>query len=533
MDISKQKKFNTKMGKRKKMSHGGMIRHPGRKNFDTGGIANNTIAPTTGTNNSVVTQGGNALNNAGIANAVGLGNNFQAGSANIQSGTNAQQLGSAYTGANNAINAQVGLTNTLTPQATGAVENQNALAAQELAMTQGGGPNPALEQLAQQTNTNVNNTAALMAGQRGGAANPALLARQAAQQGANTQQEAVGQAATLQAQQQIAAQQNLAQLEANRISQTGQATENLNTQQQNEQNILQGANTAYNNAAVGMQSNVNNVNGQTAAGNQAANKGLLGSIASVIPGLGGFHLSHGGEVNEHLMLAEMNAHSLKHGKKYAEGGPVQSNLGHGVFNAPISAGNGLQDQGGPGNYGTAANNLANEEFGKQIQGLGTAASGAVTAYQDNQAEGALADEFAQEDAAAIGGGRGNQQMVMYKGGFMHPGPHDSHVANYLAAGGMSKKVPAMVSPGEIRLSAEEVREVVEKGANPLKLGKKYLGKPKVKGDSLKNDIIPEDLEDGDVILPRHITSKKDPDKAELFVRRAVHMKNPKKAAGDK
>lgn len=520
------------MGKRKKMSHGGMIRHPGRKNFDTGGIANNTIVPTTGTNNSVVTQGGNALNNSGIANAVGLGNNFQAGSANIQSGTNAQELGNAYTGANNAINAQVGLTNTLTPQATEAANNQSALAAQELAMTQGGGPNPALAQLAQQTNTNVNNQAALMAGQRGSSANPALIAREAAQQGANTQQQAVGQGATLQAQQQIAAQQNLANLEANRISQTGQATENLNTQQQNEQNILQGANTAYNNAAVGMQSNVNNVNGQTAAGNQAANKGILGSVLGAIPGAASF-LAHGGEVDDHLKLAEMNAHSLHHGKKFAGGGPVQSNLGPSAFNPVASGGASGVDTGGTPAFGTAAQNEANQEFEKNVGGLGAKIGDAVS-Y--NNAVNSGMDEIDQENNLlqqnAPVQAQGMETMNAYKGGFMHPGPYDSHVANYLYAGGSTKKVPAMVSPGERYLNPEEVREVVEKGANPLKMGRKILGKPKVKGDSLKNDTVPEDLDDGGVVIPRHISTKKNADKAELFVRRAVHMKNPKKAAGD-
>ena len=56
------------------------------------------------------------------------------------------------------------------------------------------------------------------------------------------------------------------------------------------------------------------------------------------------------------------------------------------------------------------------------------------------------------------------------------------------------------------------------------------GKAKVKGDSLKNDIVPADLEDGGVVLPRHIMNKKDPEKAELFLRRAVHMKSPKRGA---
>jgi len=104
------------------------------------------------------------------------------------------------------------------------------------------------------------------------------------------------------------------------------------------------------------------------------------------------------------------------------------------------------------------------------------------------------------------------------------GPHKSHVANFLAAGG---EVPAMVSPGERYLSPDDVKEVVERGANPLKMGKKFEGKAKVKGDSLKNDTISTTLKEGGVVLPRHVMNKKNRDHAELFVRRAVHMKSPK------
>lgn len=112
-----------------------------------------------------------------------------------------------------------------------------------------------------------------------------------------------------------------------------------------------------------------------------------------------------------------------------------------------------------------------------------------------------------------------------KGGEITQGPYKSHVANFLFAKG--GEVPAMVSPGERYLSPDEVKEVVERGANPLKIGTKIPGKAKVKGDSLKNDFVKTTLQDGGVVLPRHIMNKKSRDHAELFVRRAVHMKSPK------
>jgi hypothetical protein len=86
----------------------------------------------------------------------------------------------------------------------------------------------------------------------------------------------------------------------------------------------------------------------------------------------------------------------------------------------------------------------------------------------------------------------------------------------------------MVSPGERYLNPDEVKKVVEEGANPLRIGKKVLGRPKVKGDSLKNDTVPVTLDEGGVVIPRHIMNKKSSEKAELFVRRAVHMRHPKK-----
>ncbi len=527
MDIKKAQKFNAKMG-RQKFSKGGMIRHvAGRKYFDDGGIATNTIAPTTGATGGAVPTG-SGLNNNGLANAIGAGNSFTAGAANIASGTNAQQLGNAYTGANNAINAQVGLANTLNPQAQQGVNSQNALAAQELAMSQGQGPNPAAAQLAQQANTNVNNQAALMAGQRGASADVGELARQAAQTGAATQQQAVGQAATQEANQQIAAQGNLANLAGNQISQAGQAVGNLSSAQQNEQNILQGANTSYNNAAVGMQSNINNVNAQTAAGNQAANQGIISSVANAIPGVGsivGKLFAKGGEVgkDEHLMLAEMNAHSMNHAKMFASGG--QSNLGTTSFNPIDSGGAPVGVQQTP-SFGTQAQAQANQNTADAFNGLGQNTADAFTQSQDESALNSLVKENDAEDLADAGTGikAGNQIMEAH-GGKIHG---IQHFHSYFADGGMSKKVPAMVSPGERYLNPDEVKQVVEHGANPLKIGKKILGKPRVKGDSLKNDIVPMDLDDGGVVLPRHVSTKKNPEKAELFVRRAVHMKSPKK-----
>lgn len=320
---SKQKAAFTKaMGKRQRFARGGKVK---RKKFAQGSTV--LGGPSGGGTSENATNPNSGL--LGTMNQiVGLNNNYRANAANIQQGTNAAQLNQAYTGVQGSLENQGNLVNTLTPQASTAVGNQNFLADQYGAMARGEGPNPAQNQLNEATQKNVANQAAMMAGQRGSSANAGLMARQAAQQGAATQQTAVGQAATLGAQQQIAAQNNLANLANNQISQTGQAITGQGSAQQNEQAILQNANTSYNNAAVGMQSNINNVNSQTAAANQNMAANTMGGISSAISAPMSA-LAKGGEVESHVKLAEMNAHSLGiHKKHYDDGGEVDApNLG--------------------------------------------------------------------------------------------------------------------------------------------------------------------------------------------------------------
>lgn len=93
-------------------------------------------------------------------------------------------------------------------------------------IAQGQGPNPAQAMLANTTGANVANQAALMASQRGSSSNPALIARQAAQQGGNLQQQAAGQAAALQAQQQLGALGQMGDMSTNMANQQAAQTQN-------------------------------------------------------------------------------------------------------------------------------------------------------------------------------------------------------------------------------------------------------------------------------------------------------------------
>lgn len=495
---------------RQYFAKGGRVQPLKRKKFADGGTA--LTGPTTNLANA------NAVNpNTGIlgtiGGALGLNNNFQASGANINPGTNTAQLNQAYTGVQGGLDTQAGLTNTLIPQAATGVGSQNVLTDQLLAMSQGQGPNPALNQLAQSTGQNVSNQAALAAGQRGASGNVGLMARQAAQTGAGVQQQAAGQAATQAAQQQIAAQGNLANLANNQINQAGTAGTALNTAQQNEQSILQNANAAANNNAVGMQSNINNTNAQTAGANQGMAGKILGGVTSAVSGLtSGLGFAQGGEVEKehHVKLAEMNAAALMHGKQnFAQGG--EAGWAGQYFN------NGANSGGGGGIEATQPLAQADQtSFDlSKLTNMNPQASDAMTKAGYAQADAVLgAPGSTPTTMGDASGGLSELGVMAAEGGVM-----ENHFHSYFSEGG---EVPAMVSPGEIYLSPDKVKRVVEEGIDPAKIGEKFSGKAKVKGDSLKNDTIPKTLQEGGVVIDRKNMGSKE--KRELFVHRSLAKK---------
>jgi hypothetical protein len=258
---------------------------PEIQHLDDGGTVLGGPVSSTGAPGATTTAGGFV---GPINSAIGLNNGFQGQSANITPGTNTAQLNDAYTGAQSGLTQQQNLTNTLTPGVAQGAAAQSALSGTLANEAAGKGPNPAQAALNQSTGQNIAQTAALIAGQRGAGANAGAAAAAAANAGAATQQGAVGQSATLQAQQQLAAQQEQASLAATQVGQGANAVTGVNQVQQNEQNILQGANTSANNAAVAQQSNINSVNSQTAAANQnmagTTFGGILGGLSSGLSG---------------------------------------------------------------------------------------------------------------------------------------------------------------------------------------------------------------------------------------------------------
>lgn len=97
-----------------------------------------------------------------------------------------------------------------------------------------------------------------------------------------------------------------------------------------------------------------------------------------------------------------------------------------------------------------------------------------------------------------------------------------HLRTPFARGGA---VPAMVSPGEKYLTPDEA-DAVKRGANPTSMGEIIPGKAKVKGDSLKNDIVPKTLQEGGCMIPREVMLSKNP-MAETIKFVHAHMRKSK------
>ncbi len=271
------------------------------------------------------------------ASLAGFGPNnsgFQAGGTEVLSPSTIGQANTAYDQAQDALAQQKYLAQALQGQGAQGMSSQSALTQALMSQMQGGGPNPALAQLNQATGQNVANQAALMASQRGASSNAGLIARQAAQQGAAAQQQAAGQGAVMQAQQQLAAQGQLQNLAASQVGQNLGATSAYNQAAQGEQaNILNGI-AAQNQARVGLQSNINNANAQMAQTNaNNSSKAVSGAFSGAGAALG-IPMAKGGMVPDHIKGMSEIYHP-----QFAYGGAVGASGDMGSEGSPQAAPN--------------------------------------------------------------------------------------------------------------------------------------------------------------------------------------------------
>lgn len=463
----------------------------------------------------------------------GKGAGFQA------QGLDPAQVGRANQQVNDSIFQQKDFAEQLANQAglqkqTSVFAQQQDLANQLQGIGNGTGPNPAMAQLNQQTGRNVANQAALMAGQRGGSANTGLLARQAANQGANLQQQAVGQGATLQAQQQLAALQQL----QNQQSSMGNMANTLVNQRQAaitgyNQNTLQNQANTY-----GLQSNINSTNAGIAGGNQAAQGNILGGLAGGVGsafgmlggGGGGIAASGGtamaggagdaigGMADAGTMVAAQGGMIPK---KMAEGGMPDANpLTPDIPNKEVAVLDQPQLQGPKSNVGKMFNDsgpvksaAAKSGGAGGLGGLAGLAGKGLMNWGIHEALPYLGSMFGEigsglgAAAGSIGpmaGGAGDAIGTAAGTEAVAAAPAAAEIAVAAARGG---KVSALVSPGEQYLRPNDVSKV-KQGANPLVIGERIPGKPKHPGNNYANDTVPKQLDEGGIVIPNSIMQSK-------------------------
>ena len=402
-----------------------------------------------------------------VGGLLGLGGGQNGTGANITPGTNPQQLAASYQGNQNALAQQYGLLGALQNQ--NGLQNQSNVYNQNQAIVSGQGPNPAQAMLNQATGQNVANQAALMAGQRGASANPALIARQAAQQGANLQQQAAGQGATMQANQSLAALQNAGNIANTQVANQIGATQANTAAQQGEQAQLMGANNAY-----------NQVEGGLAQTTMQGQQGLLGGALNTVGGaVGSIFGAEGGIV-----------------PGYARGGGVgspQSAFAKNLFNM---TGSNSQNSGASA-LQQGMTNLGANIFNRKPSSSQVANAGLPQAQQQFQ-------NMVAPDSSDVQGLANAPQAA--KGG----------------------QVPVILSPGELKLNPDKAKAVADGKANPMAVGEKVPGKPKVKGDSYKNDTFATKAKPGSVIIPNSVMQSKDPVRgAAEFVRDVMAKKRQK------
>lgn len=371
---------------------------------------------------------------------------------------------------------------------TDVLSNQGALANQLLQQSQGAGPNIAQLQLQQATNQNIQQGAGLIGSQRG--MNPALAARVIAQQTAAANQNAAGQSGVLRAQQQLAAQQGLANVYGQ------QAGENLTNLGQ-----LTQAQTAANQSNAGAAAQ----NAQQGAGLAG---GILGGVSSAISSF----LAEGGEVEspqkklQRLLVSPGNKVVPMH---LADGG--LSLFGNSMIPVVQPAPSTYMPTSG-GNYGSATPS----SYGAGLsvgQGLASLFSKSKSSPADPLAGATSLGSTSSYDptltafgnAAANNPGQAAGNAGFAGDGVINPDETDQSITQgdtaykNAAHGG---KVPAMVSPGERFIPPKYVEAVRNGKKKASEVAPKFPGKARVSGDDEENDTIPVKLPTGGVVVKR-------------------------------
>lgn len=447
------------------------------------------------------------------------GAGFQAQSAPIASPTTVAQANQTYDQSQNAIQQQQAFLQAL--QAQNGIQNQSNVYSQLQGVANGTGPNPAQAMLANATGANNATQASLMAGQRGAGANTGLIARQAAQQGATNQQNAVGQGAALQANQSLNALGQLSGIAGQQVGQQAAATGALTGATQGEQGLILGGIQGQNQANVANISQQNSANAGIAAGNQKFQQGLIGGAGQALMAKGG-PVMRPGYSNGEYVDASNSPPPVYAPSVQAPAAPAVAPVNPKTSGPKSNVGQFLSNQTSSQDPNMSAGNQAGSVLGTGIRSIfkksqPTGSPNAPAYLTANTPDAPDLDAEHQPGiSSGIEGSLASSPLLAGADSAMPMAADGGDVGSMkallpmalmaLAKGG---RVPALVSPGERYLPPKEV-EKVAKGKDPLKAGEKIPGKAKVKGNSYKNDTVPKTLEEGGIVLPKSIMESKHP-----------------------
>lgn len=491
----------------------------------------------------------------------------------------------------NALNGQGGLNNQsqVFNQQAALQAQQQGLVGQLQGVADGTGPNPAMAALNQQTSNNISQQAALMASQRGAGANAGLLARQAGMQGANIQQQAAGQAATLQAQQQLAGlgaigqqqqaigntQQAMGQTAANQVANQGaqqaqlaNIAANQVAQQANQQAAV--ANLAT--QQVGQQMQQNQAVGNMATNQVSQQQNALNSYNQAAQGSQQNYLNAASNFNNAL-VSQQNGINGVNGQMAQGNQGFQSNLIGGLMSGASSGIMAMLAKGGVvekpqrmadgGVAGVDAETFPAPESSPIVVNVSTDPNAPVSATgrflfgtpsNNNAADAASSllvqqpvmagNAAAQAQSAQSGqkGGKGMGDMVTKLLGGSGQIPGGTGLQKPQMGSQFNTAGPSLMGNGQQHVNGNSLMSpsdpplVFNKGgavnSKELIAKKKPVpGKAKVKGDSYANDTVKAQLSPGEVVLPRSVMQSKDPvQAAAAFVQALVAKQNMRKPA---
>lgn len=455
--------------------------------------------------------------------------------ARIDDAASIQQATDLYNQNQAQLTSQQGFINQMMPSGTAGLQGQQQAMQGFQDIYAGRGPDLAGAQLQQATQQNIANQAALMGGQRGSSQNTGLLARQASMQGANIQQQAAGQGATLKAQQQMGALSGIGNIANQQIGQvTGAQQAYTGALQGEQQNVLNSIAQA-NSARASVQSSINQSNASMANTRMGQQGSMFGNIMGGAGSALSSFFSQGGSVagpTKPIMLygggdyapvdTSNNFDTAQAAQSTAGQVPTAAPPDPGAPKGPKSKiGQFFKNLSNPQSPSPTAANDPNASLGQGANQLGQAiGKGIGNLFSSSKSDSTPSQDY----YGNIGGDTPIQTASEYESdrlkaqdpsvNLIGPQPETSGQTTIDTSGDIPTaarggRVPAMVSPGEVYLNRKAVKEV-EKGKDPIKAGDKIPGKAKVKGDSLKNDTVSKTLESGGIVLPKSVMESKHP-----------------------